>query len=502
MHYVLDRVESAEVKTVSDYVTPEKVNGWTPGDIILISAPTGGGKSHFVKHTLRDYFTKNGLKCLYLLPRTRIKDQFQQELPNDAAIRFETYQSIATKESYANGRSQGKYDVIVADESHFFFSDADYNHATDLAFEWIMKQCDAIRVFMSATNDVLMEGFEKWGIPYTGYILEADKNPINSLSFFWSENQFDKLAERIISSGEKGVFFIQSAEKAHKLYDKHKNNGLFLCSAYNKDYKKYMDEPLIDALLENERFDCTLLITTLALDCGVTLRDRNITTIITDVTDPVSIVQCCGRKRFIDENDRLDVYVLGRTNQQINGILKKQRERLGTIREFLKKGPINYNAKYERGNDDDRLIFDTPEMNGEKTTFSKRVNWLKYTKIQRDIKTYEEMLRLDGNGYVPYVARILGCEKYMIMEDNEKNLSLAKYLESIAGTPMLTKADKKPLIEQLNIRHDRKLCKTSKVLAAWLEDSDLPYRLLDYRTNRVIDGKRKSYRVWKIVKLE
>lgn len=316
MHYVLDRVESAEVKTVSDYVTPEKVNGWTPGDIILISAPTGGGKSHFVKHTLRDYFTKNGLKCLYLLPRTRIKDQFQQELPNDAAIRFETYQSIATKESYANGRSQGKYDVIVADESHFFFSDADYNHATDLAFEWIMKQCDAIRVFMSATNDVLMEGFEKWGIPYTGYILEADKNPINSLSFFWSENQFDKLAERIISSGEKGVFFIQSAEKAHKLYDKHKNNGLFLCSAYNKDYKKYMDEPLIDALLENERFDCTLLITTLALDCGVTLRDRNITTIITDVTDPVSIVQCCGRKRFIDENDRLDVYVLGRTNQQ------------------------------------------------------------------------------------------------------------------------------------------------------------------------------------------
>ena len=298
MRYVWDRGES-EVKTVSSYVTPEKVNGWTHGDIVLISAPTGSGKSYFVKHTLRDYLTKNSLKCLYLLPRTRIKEQFQQELPNDAAIRFETYQAVATKENYIRGKNQEKYDVIVADESHFFFSDADFNHATDLVFEWILAQRNAIRVFMSATNDVLMEGFEKWGVPYTGYILEGDKNPINSLNFFWSENQFDKLAERIISNGEKGVFFIQSAEKAHNLY------------------KKYMDEPLIDALLENERFDCTLLITTLAFDCGVTLRDRSITTVVTDVTDPVSIVQCCGRKRFIDENDRLDVYVLGRTNQQI-----------------------------------------------------------------------------------------------------------------------------------------------------------------------------------------
>lgn len=502
MHYILDRGESTEVKTVSSYVAPEKVNGWEPGDIILISAPTGSGKSYFVKHTLKDYLTKNSLKCLYLLPRTRIKEQFQQELPNDAAIRFETYQAVATKEVYKKGRNQGKYDIIVADEAHYFFSDADFNHATDISFEWIMNQSNAIRVFMSATSDVLAEGFEKWRVPYVGYILEADKNPINSLSFFWSDERLDKLAKQVVSNGEKGVFFIQSAEKAHDLYDRYKDKGLFLCSAYNQDFRKYMDEPLVNALLQNEYFDCSLLITTLALDCGVTLRDRSISTIVTDVADPVSIVQCCGRKRLIDENDRLDVYVLARTNQQINGILRKQRERLDTIRKFLKKGPIDYNAKYERGNDNDRLIFDTPELDGEKTTFSKRVNWLKYTKIKRDIKTCKEMLQLSGNGFIPYVAGILGCDEYIVMEDEQMIKSLAGYLDSIAGEPMLTKADREPLIERLNIRHNGRLCKTSNVLGAWLEDSGLPYRLHDYRTSRATEnGKVKTYRAWMITKL-
>lgn len=111
------------------------------------------------------------------------------------------------------------------------------------------------------------------------------------------------------------------------------------------------------------------------------------------------------------------------------------------------------------------------------------------------------MLRLDGNGYIPYVARILGYEKYLVMEDDEMIKSLTGYLDSVAGEPMLTKADRKPLIERLNIRRDRKLCKTSKVLAAWLEDSGLPYRLLEYSTSRMIDGKKKSYRAWEVVKL-
>lgn len=395
-----------------------------------------------------------------------------------------------------------QYDVVVADECHYFFADADYNHKTDLSFEWVMKQQDATRIFMSATCDILMEGFDKWGIPYTGYVLERDETQIESLTFFWNKKGLDRLAEQVISSGKKGIFFIQSAEKARDLYLKHKDKGIYLCSVHNKRFRKYINEKLVDDLIENERFDGPLLITTLAFDSGVTVKDHNLTTVVTDVTDPMSIIQCVGRKRFVDKDDRLNVFALARANQQISGILKKQREREKTIRDFLERGSASYSAQHERGNDDDRLIFDTPKTDGEETTFSKHVNWLKYTKTQWDIRIYESMLQLAGDGYISYVAKLLGCEEYTILEDDQRMQNLTEYLESIAGNPMLTKADREPFIAMMDIRHDRKLCKTSSVLAAWLESSGLPYRLHEYRTNRVIEGQRKSYRAWEVVKLD
>ena len=501
MHYVWDSGESADIETVSDYVTTAKLNKWDAGDIIVISAPTGSGKSYFVKHTLRDFLVENGLRCLYLLPRVRIKEQFQQELPNDATITFATYQAVDTKESIQASSYRGKYDMIVADECHYFFADADYNHGTDLSFEWIMKQQSAIRIFMSATCDLLIENFDKRGVPYVGYVLEREKTQINSLNFFWNELQLDSLAEQIISDGEKGIFFIQSAEKARDLYLKYKDNGLYLCSLHNTKFNKYIDESLIDDLLENEKFDCSLLITTMALDSGVTLKDRSITTIITDVTDPVSIIQCIGRKRFIDENDQLNVYILARTNQQINGMLRKQLERMNIVHYFLKFGPAKYNAKYGRCNDADHLIYDAPVIEGGKITFVKRVNWLKYIKVQWDIRMYRDMLRLNGSGYIPYVAKMLGCEKYSILEENQRMQSLTEYLDAIVGNPILTKTDRKPLIEMLDIRHNGKLLSTYKVLASWLESSGLPYRLHEYRTHKVIEGERKSYRAWEVVRL-
>lgn len=501
MRYVFNRGESTAIKTVSDYITPKKINTWGTGDTILIFSPTGSGKSHFVKHTLRDYCAENKLRCLYLLSRIRTKEQFEKDLSDDDAITFATYQSLEAIES-TQAVDYGEWDVVVADECHYFFADSSFNHRTDLSLDWILNQRKAIRVFMTATYNGILEDFERRGIPYIGYILESDNPKISSLQFFWSETQLDRLADQIISRGDKGIFFIQSAKKAYDLYAKYKNNGLFLCSKHNEKFGKYLDTALIDQMLANERFGCSLLITTQALDTGVTLKDRSLTTIVTDMTDPSIILQCAGRKRLVDEDDRLDLYVRARSNQQIAGVLKKQREYVDTIQDFLKNGSVNYNAKNERSNDSARLIFDDPEVEGEGTVFHKRINQLKYAQIQQNIKMYEDMLKLGECCYIKYVARLFGCEKYSILEDDQMLKNLTKYLDGVAGEPMLTKADREPLIERLNIRHNGRLCKTSKVLAAWLESSGLPYRLHEYRTHRKADdGERKSCRAWMIVKL-
>lgn len=37
---------------VTDIITPEDINNWTPDNIIPINAPSGSGKSYFIKSIL------------------------------------------------------------------------------------------------------------------------------------------------------------------------------------------------------------------------------------------------------------------------------------------------------------------------------------------------------------------------------------------------------------------------------------------------------------------
>ena len=42
-------------KYISDLITTEDINNWTSDKLIFIEAPTGKGKSHFIKHTLSNH---------------------------------------------------------------------------------------------------------------------------------------------------------------------------------------------------------------------------------------------------------------------------------------------------------------------------------------------------------------------------------------------------------------------------------------------------------------
>lgn len=507
MRYVWDRVENGEevkdVQTVSDYITPDKIEQWTPETFVVVSAPTGAGKSYFIQHPFRDWLTEHKFRCLYLIPRTPLLEHFRGMLPDDddGTIVFRTYQSVATQKSYAPNGSDYTYDVIVCDESHYFIKDANFNHMTDVAFNWVLSQSHAVRIFMSATNDVLIDCFDRWRFQYIGYILENDCNPISSLTFFWKDEQLDVVAKRVITNGEKAIFFLQSAEKALELFRQYKDKGLFLCSKYNKDFSRYMDSALVKALLKDECFDGNLLVTTLALDCGVTLRDRSLTTIVTDVSDSTDVIQCIGRKRIIGADDTLDVYIKARNNNEVGGMLRKQRELKKEIDKF-RKDPVGYVARYERSNDPDHLIYDieVEDVDGTKR-YEKRVNQLKEIKIMSDIRTFEHILTLKGNGFIPYTAKQLGCKRYTVVEEEEKVQSLTEYLESIVGKPMLTKEDKEPLITKMDIKQNGRLCRTIKTLAGWLEDSGLPYRLHAYRKYMMVNGKKKDCRAWELVRL-
>ena len=488
-------------KYLSECLTVEEIETWLPGEIIMIVANTGCGKSHFIKNVLRDYLKSQGQNCLYLLSRVRTKEQFEAELPDDDTIKFATYQTIESLVINTHP-SIDNYDFIIADECHYFLDDSSFNNRTDISLDWILGQNQATRILMTATGDGIEEYLNEQKLMFTQYRLTGNYDQIRNLSFFWHEDQLPLLAEQIIASGNKGIFFIQSAAKAYNLYQEFKDDGMFLCSSHNKDYAKYMDDTAVINLLEDTHFDCSILFATTALDTGTNIKDKNLTSIVIDVTEPVKIIQCLGRKRFVSEDDFVDVYIRGRSNMQLGGMIKKLHERAEIVHDFIKRGAVSYNNANGRNNDGTGLIFDALEdCDGDTPLFSKRINKLKYAQIRQDIKTYREMLNMGDYGYIKYIARLLGKDEYAILEDEREQKSLTEYLEKLVGVPLLTQAEKEPLIQILNVRQNRHLCKSFNTLAGWFEDSKLPYRLHKYSTSRMVDGKKKNYTAWELVKL-
>ena len=262
-----------------------------------------------------------------------------------------------------------------------------------------------------------------------------------------------------------------------------------------------MDATAIDEVIEHEKFECSLLFSTMALDVGISLKDSSLTTIIIDVADPVSIAQCLGRKRFLDDDDTLTLYIRGKSKQQIGGILRHCEENAEKVRFFQTDGAVAYNARHGRGNDPSGLIVDVPVETDAGPKFEKKTNTLKYSNILYQIEMYKDILKLK-DGFCEYIANLLSIEKYTILERDRERQSLAAYLDSFVGKPMLTRNDRQPFIERLNIRQDGKLCKTLSGIAGWIEGSGLPYLLVEHQTSRSVgDGKKKNYRAWEVIRL-
>ena len=62
------------LETVSDLITIENIKTWNNEDLVLIEAPTGRGKSYFIKKILSKYIEENNGRILYLVNRTMIKE--------------------------------------------------------------------------------------------------------------------------------------------------------------------------------------------------------------------------------------------------------------------------------------------------------------------------------------------------------------------------------------------------------------------------------------------
>lgn len=487
---------------VSEIITTDEIKKWSRNENIIVKAGTGLGKSYFIKNLLYAFAESKNKKILMLVHRSNCLKQFQDEIIEDNKqdiIHIKTYQKLDFMELKKYYIDLSEYEYIVCDEWHHFISDASFSISTDLSFNLILAQKNAVKIFMSATGDYCRDYLKTVkNINPKEYELPIEYTFIDSLTFFNKDETMEQFIKENIESDEfkdhKAIFFIQSAEKAYSLYKKYKEHCIFNCSKNNTKYYKYVDEEKINNILLNESFEEKILITTTCMDAGVNLIDKQIKHIVCDVEDTGTLIQCIGRRRidYADDNDKIYVYIKTINNQQLGG-KETQLKRKIEKADYLKEHTVQeYILKYPRSLDYSNIIYDDPVTEEDKCT--KRINELMYYKCKCDISEINTIKTFGKFAYTKYIAKMLGFENnYRLIEEDYMKSELEEYLESIIGKKLF-KEEQKELIDRIGLKVDGKVQKSYFKLNEGLKMINLNYIILPKKSN--------NKRYWIIEKIE
>ena len=486
---------------VSDKIKVRDIKKWNKGDIITITSGCGSGKSYFVKNVLYRLAKEENKKILFLIHRKNCVEQFTKEIEKDKkedVIDIKTYQSLESKELNKNKQQIdfSQYSYIVCDEFHYFVSDSAFNINTDVSLDLIININSAVKIFLSATTEIIDKYFKWKGYETISYKFQIDYSFIKSLTFFNKDNTMESFIEEAIKNNNKGIFFIQSAKKAYELYKKYEKYCLFNCSSSNLEYYKYVDREKISKMLIKEKFEERILITTTCLDSGVNIIDEDVKHIVCDVQDIYSLIQCIGRRRIQHDKDKIYVYIKSISNQQLGGKETQLKKKL-KMADFFRKHTIKeYIEEFPKRYDKTVMVYDV--VTEDRDTATKKLNKLMYYKCKYDIADILRMKNFGEYGYCKYLAHIFGFkDNYRLIEEENKKDDLEEYLESIADKRLL-KEEQKELIDMIDLRDKRnRQQKSIKQLNLYLEENNFQYLIVSKRTKK----NNKQIRFWQVIDL-
>lgn len=388
---------------------------WTPSSPVMLDFPTGTGKNYFVTHVLVPQAVAVGKNVLILSNRVALSVQQKLSLmdANDPRricltpegirrledfgnVRVLTYQGLASfiknSENEAWTR-QLKY--VIADEAHFFVADARFNPDCSYLLKLITSRFPhAIRVYLTATSwDVLpplckaeqnnyldLRPYRDWEPPRSliRYVIRPDYSGINLIFFTEYEAILDKIKS---DSQTKWIIFVDS-----------KVDGKWLKSSLS-DKAQYIDaekkgSDVWQQIVEKDKFDSQVLITTSVLDNGVNIRDDAVQNIVIVSDDRTNMIQSIGRKRR-QPDDAINVWVRVHSKEQINKRCSRCKELVKWKEKF--SGCSSLSARqdflrtiWEQGDDELRKLF-IPYRN------DLLINELGFYSISRKIKLYERI---------------------------------------------------------------------------------------------------------------
>lgn len=358
---------------ISEIIKTDYEN-WSQNQVVFISAPTGSGKTTFVLENLVEYAALKGQKILYLVNRSILKEYLQKKIDIEVkkklrrnklilddsvnnVIKVKLYQEIELwcKEDpqYLNNENS-EFDYIIADECHYFLADSTFNTYTQLSYDWITNKKNAILIFMSATIDRIEEKIRsdicheiegekgmhfskiyesnpniKYDIRRVAKEYDAE-NDYSYLNWNILEN-IEDITELVKSEVGKWLIFVDSKKKGKEI-DKFLNNS-GIDSKFIDAKSRNCDElfETVNSVVKLEKFEQKVIVATSVMDNGISIKDMELRNIIIMADVPEEFIQMLGRKRRFSDSERLDVYILRRTQ----GEFEKRRKEVENHIEFI-----------------------------------------------------------------------------------------------------------------------------------------------------------------------
>lgn len=256
----------------------------------------------------------------------------------------------------------------VFDEIHIFYADAEFNGFCHELLRYIpFAFRDAVRVYMTATSYEVFDYIKKYEamkyslrptqsqerLPFwrnmllmdekyprvfnwkeyeqnvekpaltrlIRYTIKPDYSRYN-LEFFYPERKKKEHDEGEISIDSKAISAINVLEKLKPsknnkviVFVDDKSVGEQICNSLKRNKvtaavitsDKSKSKDVWKNIVENERFDESVLISTQVLDSGVNIKDKSVKNIMIFYTDRTQFIQSLGRKRLEEDEDNVTV---------------------------------------------------------------------------------------------------------------------------------------------------------------------------------------------------
>lgn len=418
---------------------------------------------------------------LYLCNRSALRDK----VTNDVLVQYlsdtvtvGTYQWI--QERLNSGEVIEQYDYVIADEVHYFTSDANFNEYTNRSYDYLKSLSDCVVIYMSATAKTFFGHLITSGVvPEKNVFRFPKKYDYVSEIVFYRMKQLPALLDMILQEDQdsKAIVFCNSTKRMQKMKELYGDQA-FYCSRWaSKQLKAICD----NSRVHEGTFDGRVLFTTSALDNGVDITDRRVRCVFSELLDSDKLVQSLGRRRMQDEEDSVSFYIAQYSNEEINRHRNTAKGRITMAEQCLK----DRKAFFEKYGNDTKLprrdrTFDWI-MESNDGSGRLEVNRMMVAKSRMDIIAFKRMMAL---GYRPYVLELLGIDEddERVRVSNEKETekdSLMEYLRSIEGKRIYTSSDEMKMLK----RHFETVAKLKydKAIGAYngiIEDCypDYPYR--------------------------